>query len=107
MTTISESLDRKSTRLNSSHQIISYAVFCLKKKKRAQHASRPTCRAHAHLPPLVSHHPRRARDRGRTRAGGYRVPPRLVARLWSRAGGGGRRGRRGRSGTEEFAAAAG
>src|SRR5258708_26614093 len=25
-------LDRKSTRLNSSHQIISYAVFCLKKK---------------------------------------------------------------------------
>src|SRR5947208_11538004 len=30
-------LDRKSTRLNSSHQIISYAVFCLKKKKRRQH----------------------------------------------------------------------
>src|SRR5258708_17464455 len=27
--------DRKSTRLNSSHQIISYAVFCLKKKKNA------------------------------------------------------------------------
>src|SRR5258708_27183895 len=27
------SQDRKSTRLNSSHQIISYAVFCLKKKK--------------------------------------------------------------------------
>src|SRR5258708_24540768 len=27
------SVDRKSTRLNSSHQIISYAVFCLKKKK--------------------------------------------------------------------------
>src|SRR5258708_15120851 len=26
-------LDRKSTRLNSSHQIISYAVFCLKKKR--------------------------------------------------------------------------
>src|SRR5258708_28617751 len=31
-------LDRKSTRLNSSHQIISYAVFCLKKKKHRQHA---------------------------------------------------------------------
>src|SRR5258708_24994329 len=30
-------VDRKSTRLNSSHQIISYAVFCLKKKKRHQH----------------------------------------------------------------------
>src|SRR5947208_5883106 len=29
-----ERLDRKSTRLNSSHQIISYAVFCLKKKKQ-------------------------------------------------------------------------
>src|SRR5258708_8294542 len=28
--------DRKSTRLNSSHQIISYAVFCLKKKKTTQ-----------------------------------------------------------------------
>src|SRR5258708_18768548 len=28
-----DTLDRKSTRLNSSHQIISYAVFCLKKKK--------------------------------------------------------------------------
>src|SRR5438552_5562875 len=27
--------DRKSTRLNSSHQIISYAVFCLKKKTRS------------------------------------------------------------------------
>src|SRR5258708_17722084 len=29
--------DRKSTRLNSSHQIISYAVFCLKKKKKKKH----------------------------------------------------------------------
>src|SRR5258708_11893714 len=28
--------DRKSTRLNFSHQIISYAVFCLKKKKRGR-----------------------------------------------------------------------
>src|SRR5437879_8254398 len=27
-------VDRKSTRLNSSHRCISYAVFCLKKKKR-------------------------------------------------------------------------
>src|SRR2546430_8909734 len=31
----SRSLDRKSTRLNSSHSQISYAVFCLKKKKHA------------------------------------------------------------------------
>src|SRR2546426_3328712 len=31
--------DRKSTRLNSSHLVISYAVFCLKKKKRCKHVS--------------------------------------------------------------------
>src|SRR5437588_10294536 len=29
--------DRKSTRLNSSHTVISYAVFCLKKKKQQKH----------------------------------------------------------------------
>src|SRR5258708_13842245 len=37
--------DRKSTRLNSSHQIISYAVFCLKKKKHH----------HLHLPHAPRH----------------------------------------------------
>src|SRR5256885_9873989 len=31
---VSVGLDRKSTRLNSSHLVISYAVFCLKKKKK-------------------------------------------------------------------------
>src|SRR5260221_13442032 len=31
--------DRKSTRLNSSHTVISYAVFCLKKKKRLRTSS--------------------------------------------------------------------
>src|SRR2546426_7084716 len=35
--------DRKSTRLNSSHLVISYAVFCLKKKKKTQP---PTYTAH-------------------------------------------------------------
>src|SRR2546426_8340496 len=30
-------VDRKSTRLNSSHLVISYAVFCLKKKKNNSH----------------------------------------------------------------------
>src|SRR5258708_15516095 len=35
-------LDRKSTRLNSSHQIISYAVFCLKKKKK-KNSTRTYC----------------------------------------------------------------
>src|ERR1039457_7354492 len=32
--TWSRCIDRKSTRLNSSHLVISYAVFCLKKKKK-------------------------------------------------------------------------
>src|SRR5947208_9219558 len=39
--------DRKSTRLNSSHQIISYAVFCLKKKNKPnviQRTPRSACR---------------------------------------------------------------
>src|SRR5437879_9381522 len=35
-------LDRKSTRLNSSHRCISYAVFCLKKKKN--HSRQNNCR---------------------------------------------------------------
>src|SRR5260221_8535819 len=34
-------LDRKSTRLNSSHTVISYAVFCLKKKKDAIPGAHP------------------------------------------------------------------
>src|SRR5438034_2084089 len=33
-TKVTTTLDRKSTRLNSSHTVISYAVFCLKKKKK-------------------------------------------------------------------------
>src|SRR5256885_3218987 len=35
--TLAGSEDRKSTRLNSSHLVISYAVFCLKKKKKIAH----------------------------------------------------------------------
>src|SRR5436190_15660834 len=35
-TWIIATIDRKSTRLNSSHTVISYAVFCLKKKKKIQ-----------------------------------------------------------------------
>src|SRR2546426_5927366 len=41
-------LDRKSTRLNSSHLVISYAVFCLKKKKQPR--GRGTPRATIHHP---------------------------------------------------------
>src|SRR5436309_7062429 len=41
-------LDRKSTRLNSSHVKISYAVFCLKKKKKQQRLLRSP--PHPHPP---------------------------------------------------------
>src|SRR5438034_5815714 len=34
--------DRKSTRLNSSHTVISYAVFCLKKKNKKRHIANHT-----------------------------------------------------------------
>src|SRR5258708_19885436 len=45
--------DRKSTRLNSSHQIISYAVFCLKKKKKTKTQPTPTGPPPTH----TTHHP--------------------------------------------------
>src|SRR5258708_25757892 len=45
--------DRKSTRLNSSHQIISYAVFCLK-KKNCLHTHPPATDPLLHTP---LHHP--------------------------------------------------
>src|SRR5947209_11110499 len=41
--------DRKSTRLNSSHANISYAVFCLKKKKTALQHRQYGCRSQSHL----------------------------------------------------------
>src|SRR5258708_29450154 len=43
-------LDRKSTRLNSSHQIISYAVFCLKKKNTTQPPQFTHCTSNAIAP---------------------------------------------------------
>src|SRR3954465_2483805 len=52
--------DRKSTRLNSSHTIISYAVFCLKKKKntRADSTPHPSTPPHTHTtPPRPNTHP--------------------------------------------------
>src|SRR5256885_7731261 len=39
----SEKSDRKSTRLNSSHLVISYAVFCLKKKNQSKQQTTHTC----------------------------------------------------------------
>src|SRR2546430_7272174 len=47
--TLLQGVDRKSTRLNSSHSQISYAVFCLKKKKRNSTTS-STCDACAYSP---------------------------------------------------------
>src|SRR5690348_18111639 len=41
--------DRKSTRLNSSHPSISYAVFCLKKKKKNRLNSHNKTTYHAHI----------------------------------------------------------
>src|SRR5438105_7629741 len=47
--------DRKSTRLNSSHEWISYAVFCLKKKKQKKATSKPA-QSPVHDPvPQISH----------------------------------------------------
>src|SRR5450432_775122 len=60
--------DRKSTRLNSSHDQISYAVFCLKKKKEGSRAAGP----------------RILYTRGYERAGDAFVS-RLVARFFVRA----------------------
>src|SRR5256885_12818929 len=52
--------DRKSTRLNSSHLVISYAVFCLKKKKKTRASPRPYPTACGPLPTssrLTRHRP--------------------------------------------------
>src|SRR5256885_9424573 len=42
-------IDRKSTRLNSSHLVISYAVFCLKKKKDKRKPATPVCLARPYI----------------------------------------------------------
>src|SRR5258708_24468661 len=49
--------DRKSTRLNSSHQIISYAVFCLKKKKDESRATDIAGESISHVLSWRLHHP--------------------------------------------------
>src|SRR5256886_5277743 len=59
-TITADSEDRKSTRLNSSHSQISYAVFCLKKKKRSIRRHTPLLLQDlpfvAQLPPYSHHH---------------------------------------------------
>src|SRR5437762_6203897 len=57
-------IDRKSTRLNSSHRCISYAVFCLKKKKQyaAGQAHRPPPQRQNQLRMLLQSPPDRCRS---------------------------------------------
>src|SRR5437588_7200288 len=47
-TRVKPAVDRKSTRLNSSHTVISYAVFCLKKKKKSQQPTDDNSMAYTH-----------------------------------------------------------
>src|SRR2546430_7382856 len=55
----SVSEDRKSTRLNSSHSQISYAVFCLKKKKNVRQTLSPATSSHCGFPlPCQPNRPR-------------------------------------------------
>src|SRR2546430_7358443 len=57
---LAERRDRKSTRLNSSHSQISYAVFCLKKKN--VHAARTSALEHNPTRRIVSHTARPIRE---------------------------------------------
>src|SRR5438132_8346453 len=60
-----DSGDRKSTRLNSSHTVISYAVFCLKKKKNQKtrpRLVRPDTRILTHVIEATQPANRRGRD---------------------------------------------
>src|SRR2546426_9374634 len=66
-------LDRKSTRLNSSHLVISYAVFCLKKKKKSE-TTQASKRYHKHKPhQYVNKHPTTSQT-------GKYVPPQQLSR---------------------------
>src|SRR2546430_4858980 len=77
--------DRKSTRLNSSHSQISYAVFCLKKKKRRLDVplGRPLGQPHVRRPDAV-HVLQRDRPAARLRRSSPRRP--FLVRLRSAAG---------------------
>src|ERR1039457_527 len=63
-----DQLDRKSTRLNSSHLVISYAVFCLKKKIKAPPAAYAQHRGNRHRSAPTPTHQQRALSRARLSA---------------------------------------
>src|SRR5256885_12641087 len=74
------SKDRKSTRLNSSHLVISYAVFCLKKKKQivpAPYLSRHAADVAPPWPGRLS--PRSAPRSAVLSCAGHRVRERLIS----------------------------
>src|SRR2546426_6631383 len=52
-----QEVDRKSTRLNSSHLVISYAVFCLKKKKKKVEKTGLLVNNSSHAHPRLLYHP--------------------------------------------------
>src|SRR5256885_6972538 len=82
-------VDRKSTRLNSSHLVISYAVFCLKKKKKTQQTSNLRLHTTPSYHPSASVAPTRAglsRHYGRdTRSARHDLVPRSSTRVSARA----------------------
>src|SRR5256885_8314286 len=78
---VSPRLDRKSTRLNSSHLVISYAVFCLKKKKIQQEASSSqpiVIRFWVHRQYITSFHSPRGLE---TTPASFSAPPLLIRSL--------------------------
>src|SRR2546421_7151154 len=70
-------LDRKSTRLNSSHDQISYAVFCLKKKR----TQTPTTDARPHTPVRGPPH---TTPRGSTRCSSHTITSRIALPRYAR-----------------------
>src|SRR2546429_2761200 len=75
--------DRKSTRLNSSHGYISYAVFCLKKKKRnCVHVQHRENSVEMHVCSILRHH---CDDDPVCRPGTEKHPRHLLAHATSRS----------------------
>src|SRR5256886_7486513 len=78
--------DRKSTRLNSSHSQISYAVFCLKKKSQKCSGARVFLEHGFHDPPSRGHRrPPARRVACAVRSGSFSPRPVLVTRFRTRA----------------------
>src|SRR3954449_9945127 len=72
---VAVSLDRKSTRLNSSHTLISYAVFCLKKTRASPPGSPGTSSGRGDACPPARADDHRMADGGRSTRLPERPPP--------------------------------